>query len=159
MTKPAFAFKAPCVLLVLSDGFLDRSARCQRRWNTVHDFVRRGRDGLLSDAEGNQFPDHLNFAVTHGDGSVLEWLDYTPPPWTGASVNPLTPGAFTNRGDGSGAVGLTISAPTGYDGHFGGAIDDLSVAGAVPEPASWALMIGGFGVIGAAARRRWTVLA
>jgi PEP-CTERM motif len=25
---------------------------------------------------------------------------------------------------------------------------------AVPEPASWAMMIGGFGLIGAAARRR-----
>lgn len=31
-------------------------------------------------------------------------------------------------------------------------VDDI--AGAVPEPASWALMIAGFGMIGAAARRR-----
>ena len=30
----------------------------------------------------------------------------------------------------------------------------LSVAGGVPEPASWALMIAGFGLVGAAARRR-----
>ena len=29
-----------------------------------------------------------------------------------------------------------------------------SVAGAVPEPATWAMMLGGFGLLGAAARRR-----
>lgn len=36
------------------------------------------------------------------------------------------------------------------------AVDDLSisVAAAVPEPASWALMIAGFGLVGAAMRRR-----
>ncbi|HEV2568108.1 PEPxxWA-CTERM sorting domain-containing protein [Sphingomonas sp.] len=32
-----------------------------------------------------------------------------------------------------------------------------SVAGAVPEPATWAMMLGGFGLLGAAARRRRTV--
>ena len=31
--------------------------------------------------------------------------------------------------------------------------------GAVPEPASWAMMIAGFGLVGAAARRRRTVIA
>jgi hypothetical protein len=42
----------------------------------------------------------------------------------------------------------------GEDGHA--AIDDISVnaQGGVPEPAAWALMIGGFGLTGAALRRR-----
>jgi hypothetical protein len=31
---------------------------------------------------------------------------------------------------------------------------DLYKAGAIPEPSSWALMIGGFGLLGAALRRR-----
>lgn len=37
-------------------------------------------------------------------------------------------------------------------------IDDVSysVSNAVPEPASWAMMLGGFGLLGAAARRRRT---
>ncbi len=35
---------------------------------------------------------------------------------------------------------------------------DVGVPG-VPEPATWALMIGGFGMVGAAARRRRTVVA
>lgn len=33
-------------------------------------------------------------------------------------------------------------------------LDDVSVTGPVPEPATWALMIGGFGLTGAALRRR-----
>jgi hypothetical protein len=32
-------------------------------------------------------------------------------------------------------------------------------AGGVPEPASWALMIGGFGLAGAALRRRKALVA
>jgi hypothetical protein len=32
------------------------------------------------------------------------------------------------------------------------------VNGAVPEPASWAMMIGGFGMVGAAMRRRRTAI-
>ena len=31
---------------------------------------------------------------------------------------------------------------------------DLGVAAVVPEPASWAIVIGGLGLLGAAARRR-----
>jgi hypothetical protein len=49
---------------------------------------------------------------------------------------------------------------TGYDyddaASWGGswAIDTMSVSGGVPEPAAWALMILGFGGLGAAMRRR-----
>jgi hypothetical protein len=37
---------------------------------------------------------------------------------------------------------------------FNGTLSYATVAGAVPEPASWALMIAGFGLVGAAMRRR-----
>jgi hypothetical protein len=49
---------------------------------------------------------------------------------------------------------------TGADGFSRGALTGLTIAsadapaGAVPEPASWAMMVGGFGVIGAVTRRR-----
>jgi len=35
-------------------------------------------------------------------------------------------------------------------------LDSVSLQGSVPEPASWAMFIGGFGLIGAAARKRRT---
>jgi hypothetical protein len=55
------------------------------------------------------------------------------------------------------ASGATSFNPTEYEA---GAFDSFAigaVGGAVPEPASWALMIGGFGFIGAAMRRRRAV--
>ena len=41
---------------------------------------------------------------------------------------------------------------------FNGSIT-YSVISAVPEPASWAMMIAGFGLAGAALRRRGTIVA
>lgn len=47
------------------------------------------------------------------------------------------------------------SATPGGDGNdYNGNLELSSVAGAVPEPSSWALMIGGIGVVGIATRRR-----
>ncbi len=69
--------------------------------------------------------------------------------------------------------GVSSGVGSGWSGGiFNGAVDhiaygfsggpsanfDFAVAG-VPEPASWALMIGGFGLVGAAARRRRAVTA
>jgi PEP-CTERM motif len=52
--------------------------------------------------------------------------------------------------------------PNGGTTQSGGfAIDNLTIgaAGAVPEPASWAMLIAGFGLVGATARRRRAVTA
>ena len=47
--------------------------------------------------------------------------------------------------------------------HSGGGfqlrVNELTLAAAVPEPASWALMIAGFGLVGAAMRRRALAIA
>lgn len=54
---------------------------------------------------------------------------------------------------------------SGYTGGFdaaayeAGAFDAFTTGGAVPEPASWALMIAGFGMVGFAMRRRKVALA
>jgi len=40
-----------------------------------------------------------------------------------------------------------------------GQVDLRSTAGAIPEPATWAMLITGFGLVGAAARRRQTPLS
>ena len=43
---------------------------------------------------------------------------------------------------------------------YGPALDNVSIAGgAVPEPASWALMIAGFGGVGSLMRRRRALTA
>lgn len=47
---------------------------------------------------------------------------------------------------------LTFAA-TGTSDSLGGYLDDIGLT-AVPEPETWALLIAGFGVVGAAARRR-----
>ena len=77
----------------------------------------------------------------------------------------LTFGAFSDPGVYS-HYGVTSSNGIGGFSFTGGAsgntsIDNLVVnsGAAVPEPASWALMIGGFGLAGAALRRRRMVAA
>ena len=51
-------------------------------------------------------------------------------------------------------VGFTSVTFTGTAPNDGIAFDRLQVKGAVPEPASWAMLITGFGMVGFAARRR-----
>jgi PEP-CTERM motif len=71
------------------------------------------------------------------------------------------------------AVFLTSTSPVNFYGYTGSSFDRIQIiapgnnalevgtvqfsANAVPEPASWALMIAGFGLVGAAARRRQSV--
>ena len=70
-------------------------------------------------------------------------------------------------------TGMSIGVGSGWTGSFKGAVDDVSVdfangphttynfevaSGAVPEPASWAMMLGGFGLVGGAMRRRKTAV-
>jgi Protein of unknown function (DUF642)/PEP-CTERM motif len=61
--------------------------------------------------------------------------------------------SFTFVGTGHDAITLHSLDASGNAGVF---FDNVSVSGqaAVPEPASWALMIGGFGMAGAMLRRR-----
>lgn len=68
-------------------------------------------------------------------------------------------------GTGGIANGLPLNRfATSFFGGFGGSntsarvYGDLSIDGAVPEPATWALMILGFGAVGYAMRRRKAVV-
>lgn len=75
--------------------------------------------------------------VAGGDGGPLT-------DWTQYSVSFFAPTNST----------ITFSA-LGSSDSLGGYIDDVALA-AVPEPATWGLMIAGIGAIGGAARRRKT---
>ncbi len=76
-------------------------------------------------------------------------------PFHTTSISYLATGALT-------AVSFTVSSSTqlGFNDPL---IDGVSLVGAggntVPEPATWAMLIGGFGLVGAVARRRRTTVA
>lgn len=82
-----------------------------------------------------------------GNTAVIPGTNFTNPA-NGNQVSPGTNGLLTVSGDaGELFTGITLSSGTN---SF--EIDNLAVA--VPEPASWALMILGFGGVGAALRSR-----
>ena len=93
-------------------------------------------------------PSTLNLSINDGPIQIFTNSDVTPNAmnWKAFSVNffatDATKIAFTNGNIGDNALGL----------------DDVSIS-AVPEPASWAMLIGGFGLTGAAMRRRRRVTA
>ena len=68
-----------------------------------------------------------------------------------------SPGASQFFGFASAApiTSITWSNPNGYSND----VVDFTIGNAVPEPASWALMIAGFGLVGTALRRRTAALA
>jgi PEP-CTERM motif len=74
----------------------------------------------------------------------------------------ISPTSFLN-GDGPvvyNVAGGTITVSMNAVGNFGNySANMLYSAGGVPEPATWGLMIGGFGMAGAALRRRRTAIA
>ena len=78
-------------------------------------------------------------------GTSLGFTQFSGPAlYTGSNDSPVfTPGTYQLTSIVSGNSTLTITEGTG----------------AVPEPASWALMIAGFGLVGIAARRRSAVAA
>jgi len=77
-------------------------------------------------------------SVTHSSGTNmdLDWKTYT--------------GSFVGNG-GFETLNFTNTSPT--TGNAGIFLDAISVS-AAPEPATWMMMIGGFGVAGVAMRRR-----
>lgn len=69
-------------------------------------------------------------------GAVYSWLSYA-----------LAPGTYVIEG-------TTTASPVGSGGSF-----IRVVSGVVPEPASWAMLIAGFGLVGSGLRRRRAALA
>lgn len=89
----------------------------------------------------------------------LIWAAYGP-----ITVNNNYGYAYAFSGDGSWSF-LDDVAGAGVVQNGGSAVADMNIwayaggVGAVPEPASWAMLIAGFGLVGAAARRRRAVAA
>lgn len=100
----------------------------------------------------------LSFARLQNLAGPTILLDVT---WNGVSVfselNPSTPGyqTFTAGVVGTGSDALVFESANDNNFTF---LDSVSVNG-VPEPASWAMLIAGFGMTGAALRRRRVTVA
>ena len=104
------------------------------------------------DDQTQQFAVYLTSAITgtegFGIGNLTSTFTETTVDFAAAGATTLTILDATPAGDGAGS-NLALDRVS---------VTDLS-AGAVPEPASWALFVAGFGVVGAAARRRRGVVA
>ena len=93
--------------------------------------------------------DALN--VYTADGTLVTRVDF------GASPIAAPYASFDNAAGLAGAVTLTVLSRAGINGAFvaaaGGEIGSPGTVGAVPEPASVALLLAGLSVVGSAARR------
>lgn len=114
-----------------------------------------------SDATSIRFPT-INYQIAATQIAVWDVLGYTIA--LDGSSN-LRPGGANNGVNILNYNGVNLvsqaeaypSAHPSFAGIVAGTLGNPSLvvsAGAVPEPASWALMIAGFGLVGAAARRR-----
>ena len=103
---------------------------------------------------GDRFPAGSGFATLEAYGISGNFLGSVSAPDTGPFGTGLT---LSYSGPGIHSVRFFSNNNTvGFDNfEFG---DLTGVSGGVPEPASWALMIAGFGLTGAAMRRRAQVL-
>ena len=72
----------------------------------------------------------------------------------GGSVGVWTHNAFTVTATSTSETLIFQGLDLGGAPSYGNEVTNVSLTGGVPEPASWALMIGGFGLAGAALRRR-----
>jgi hypothetical protein len=77
---------------------------------------------------------------------------------TGALLGalPLSTSAFDANAFGAGSVaftGIGRSVVVSNGGGLAFGWDDITITSGVPEPASWAMLIAGFGLVGASARR------
>ena len=96
-----------------------------------------------------------SFDISSIASGALSDVNFTSVTFNGVEFNILAQGRqeFRNLFDQvilAGNNTITVRGTSGAQGAFSGTI---SLA-AIPEPATWAMMVGGFGVIGASMRRR-----
>jgi hypothetical protein len=90
--------------------------------------------------------------MSPGFSPVGSGIDISSPGlWEGGAGTFSVPLALTT---GNNTLRLSYAGPGQGLGEEGWGISGLSVTGGVPEPATWAMLIVGFGFLGAHARRR-----
>ena len=122
------------------------------------------------DGEGNGYTDVFTLSLngtgilsgSYNLGGGGYDITYFAP--VGSSVSISTPGSWAG---GTGLFSVPLALTTGtntltlsYSGNAQGlgdegwGVSNLSVTGGVPEPATWALLVAGFGFVGASLRRQ-----
>jgi hypothetical protein len=117
-------------------------------------------EGFTPGTNGDSDPTY-NLTLTFDSGQTLTGA-YTPLTNTFlGGGNTITEGnttysltEFSYRRFLGDTVQPNVATPGGDGNDYNGNFRINAVTAAVPEPAAWAMMIGGFGMIGAAARRR-----
>lgn len=111
--------------------------------------VRQTTDGVFTYnfAQGDSFFGTYSGTATFANGAVTGVENLIVAGGTGRFLNAT--GTVVSTGKLS--FGMVNGAPVGI---FNGTIEGVLNAPAIPEPTSWAMMIGGFGMLGAAARHR-----
>jgi hypothetical protein len=105
----------------------------------ANDYVPYNDDAYLSVNGNNLFT-----------SSVASVGNYGNTPWTAFNFTATHNGIYTLQ------VGVTNRLDNGFSS--GAVIDSVAITGGiVPEPAQWALMLGGFGIAGSALRRKRAV--
>ena len=125
-------------------------------------FNRNGFDTVVVNVAGSAITLNDNFlGNSSGLGSNVIWnfadattLNLTTA-WHGSILAPKAAATTGNFIEGSAVFGNMIQNGEVHLGAYSGG--NLNETSAVPEPASWAMMIGGFGIVGAALRRRRSV--
>ena len=95
----------------------------------------------------------LTFEFSSDGGVTYTLIDsFTTAPPGDAGIFTTLSGTFNVAT--AGTLRLNIGSGTAFAGGNDFAIDNISVSAAVPEPATWAMMLTGFGLAGAVLRRR-----
>ena len=104
-----------------------------------------------------------------GPGRTIEQYSTDLGEWASGVTYSHPSGASHQLSANTWITGIEVGIGSGWAGTFDGAVDDVRIAfgndrvsanfevvaaGAVPEPATWGMMILGFGLVGATARRR-----
>ena len=137
---------------------------CFTTGNTTNHFVAFGSGNLPSGSimstvfdtlVGETYTLDFDYAAL-GSGSESLFLTvggqtFTVSPVANNNLDTTFTGAtFTFLGTGA---GTTLDIMSSGVNNVDAIIDNISVTGPIPEPATWAMMIGGFGLVGGAMRR------